>query len=298
LSKTLNEHLTMGTEVFIAEMGMYGPGEIRAMCEWVKPSIGVIVNIGPVHLERVGSIDGIVEAKREIVDNVDVAVLNVSAPGLAAVADELEQAGRRVVRVATDATPARVHVEPDHEGLDVTVDGQHVHRITNSTAQPANVATALGIVVALDLPLDLVLPRLDSLPQAEHRQDVQTSASGLTVVDNTFSSNPASAEASLKLLGRLSSNGHRAVVVTPGMIELGSVQNAENEAMAERAGAVATDLVVVGSTNRAALDRGAARTKLATHHVRTRNEAVEWVRSTLHAGDVVLYENDLPDHYP
>jgi len=298
LSRTLNEHLVPGTEVFIAEMGMYGPGEIRAMCEWVQPKIGVIVNIGPVHLERVGSLDGIVAAKSEILEHVDVAVLNVSAHGLARLADRLEQQGTRVVRVSTDDTPARVAVIADGDGnLDCTVDGR-AHRIEDTAAQPANVAAALGIAVAFELPMDAVLPRLDSLPQPEHRQAVEVSPNGVVIIDNTFSSNPASASTSLELLERLTPRNARAVVVTPGMIELGREQYEENRKLAELVDDVADDLVIVGLTNRAALREGAERRRLQLHLAPTRDQAVEWVRANLVKGDVVLYENDLPDHYP
>jgi UDP-N-acetylmuramoyl-tripeptide--D-alanyl-D-alanine ligase len=298
LSRTLNEHLAAGTEVFVAEMGMYGKGEIRAMCEWVRPTIGVIVNIGPVHLERVGSTDGIVEAKSEIVENVDVAVLNVSAYGMPPLADRLDAGGRSVIRVATDTTPARVQVLAGDGSLDVTIDGEHVHRITGTTAQAANVAAALGVVLALDLPLDVVLPRLDSLPQPEHRQAVEVSGKGVTVIDNTFSSNPASAAASLALLDKVARPGCRAVVVTPGMVELGPVQAAENEKFARAADDVATDFVIVGMTNRRALVAGVTGSDLEVHLAPNRDKAVEWVRNTLTDGDAVLYENDLPDHYP
>jgi UDP-N-acetylmuramoyl-tripeptide--D-alanyl-D-alanine ligase len=296
LSRTLNEHLAPGTDVFIAEMGMYGPGEIAAMCDWVRPSIGVIVNIGPVHLERVGSLDGIVAAKGEIVADVDVAVLNVSAHRLRALADELEASGRRVVRVATDDTPARVVVH-EHDGdLVVVVDGAERHRIEHTTAQAANVAAAVGIVLALDLPLEPSLSRLDSLPAPEHRQQVEQSATGITVIDNTFSSNPASGRASLALLARHARPGRRAVLVTPGMVELGPVQREENEHFAAAASALCTDIVVVGHTNRAALRAGVDGPAL--HLAATRDQAVAWVRANLGEGDTVLYENDLPDHYP
>ncbi len=80
LARTLNEQLTPGTEVFIAEMGTYGPGEIRAMCAWVQPPVGVIVNIGPVHLERMRTLDGVGAAKAEITEDVATAVLNVERP--------------------------------------------------------------------------------------------------------------------------------------------------------------------------------------------------------------------------
>lgn len=298
LSRTLNEHLSPGTEVFIAEMGMYDKGEIRDLCSWVRPDVGVIVNIGPVHMERVGSLDGIVEAKAEITEGTPVAVLNVSAHGMAALAERLEQQGRRVVRVATDGTPADVTVVGGNGSVEVRVDGASVHTVADTNAQPANVAAALGIVLALDLPVEPVLGRLDTLPQAEHRQQVAVTATGVTVIDNTFSSNPASAVTSLALLDRMAGPGGRTVVVTPGMVELGPVQFEENRRFAEAADDVATDLVIVGTTNRRALLAGASRRSMEVHLAANRDAAVEWVRANLVDGDAVLYENDLPDHYP
>jgi UDP-N-acetylmuramoyl-tripeptide--D-alanyl-D-alanine ligase len=282
LARTLNEHLTPGTEVFVAEMGTYGPGEIRAMCSWVKPTIGVIVNIGPVHLERMKTLDGVAAAKSEITENVSTAVLNVSAHGMAALADRLAAEGRRVVRVATDTDHpgADVVVLDDGEGtLDVTLGPLH-HVVKETGAHAANVAAALGVVRALGLDEEAAADRLDSLPVAEHRQEVSRSGKGVIVIDNTFSSNPASAASSLALVRRLTEPGARAVVVTPGMVELGPLQPEEN-----RNFAVAAD--------DAASDRD-----IRVHFAATREHAVEWVRATLTDGDVVLYENDLPDHYP
>ena len=167
------------------------------------------MNIGPVHLERMRTLDAIVAAKAEIFEQAvtTTAVLNVDAHGLAPLADRLAAQGKRVIRVSAHDTTADVAVVADADAdadrgdadqaegaLDVWVQGQLRHRIAATTAQPANVASALGIVVALDLPLEVVLPRLDSLPESDHRQQVVTSASGVTVIDNTFSSNPASAD--------------------------------------------------------------------------------------------------------
>ena len=313
LSRTLNEHLAPGTEVFVAEMGTFGRGEIRSMCRWVQPDVAAIVNIGPVHLERMRTLDAIVAAKSEIFEQAatTTAVLNVDAHGLAALADRLASQGKRVIRVSAHDTTADAavvahaagdadpHAATEAEGaLDVWVHGQHRHRIAATTAQPSNVAAAVGLVLALDLPLEVVLPRLDSLPESDHRQQVVTSASGVTVIDNTFSSNPASATASLALLERLAEPQSRLVLVTPGMVELGHQQFEANRTVAVAADDVATDLVIVGETNRKALMAGAAHRDLVVHLAPTREHAVEWVRANLRAGDVVLYENDLPDHYP
>jgi UDP-N-acetylmuramoyl-tripeptide--D-alanyl-D-alanine ligase len=299
LSRTLNEQLVPGTEVFVAEMGMWGPGEIRAMCAWVRPTIGVIANIGPVHLERVGSLDGIVDAKAEICEGTPTCVLNVSAHRLAEVADRLEREGKRVIRVATEATVVAevVVVAGDDGSLDVRV-GDRRLTVADTTAQAANVAAALGVVLALDLPVDAVLGRLDSLPQPENRQAVSVSAAGVTVVDNTFSSNPASAAASLALLDRVAPRRARITVVTPGMVELGPVQFEENRRFAAAAGELASDVVIVGNTNKKALLAGLDPADVQVHLARTRDAAVAWVRANLGEGDAVLYENDLPDHYP
>jgi UDP-N-acetylmuramoyl-tripeptide--D-alanyl-D-alanine ligase len=116
---------------------------------------------------------------------------------------------------------------------------------------------------------------------------------GITVVDDTFNSNPAGAAAALGALGRLVPGGRRAVV-TPGMIELGPMQVDANRALAASVAATGADLVVVGWTNRAALVAGHP----AAVTVPDRDAARAWVRANLTSGDGVLWENDLPDHYP
>jgi UDP-N-acetylmuramoyl-tripeptide--D-alanyl-D-alanine ligase len=83
------------------------------------------------------------------------------------------------------------------------------------------------------------------------------------------------------------------------MVELGPRQHAENAAFARAAAIRATDLVVVGHTNRKALLDGATGGPAAVRTVDSRQQAVAWVREQqLGPGDAVLYENDRPDHYP
>ena len=90
----------------------------------------------------------------------------------------------------------------------------------------------------------------------------------------------------------------RRAVVTPGMIELGSLQATENEAFARDAAAAVDELLIVNRTNRVPLVRGAAGGKARLHTFDRREQAVAWVRQNLGPVDAVLYENDLPDMYP
>ena len=122
------------------------------------------------------------------------------------------------------------------------------------------------------------------------------SPAGITVIDDTYNSNPAGAAAALATL--LDADAGRRVVVTPGMVELGKRQRPENERFGEAAARAADDLLIVGRTNREALTFGARDERATIHFMDTREDAVAWVRSELGEGDAVLYENDLPDHYP
>jgi UDP-N-acetylmuramoyl-tripeptide--D-alanyl-D-alanine ligase len=161
----------------------------------------------------------------------------------------------------------------------------------------ANLAAAVGAALELGMTVAEIAPRLGDLPTTAHRRQVMTTDRGLVVVDDTYNSNPAGAVAALDVLQALPGAG-RKVVVTPGMVELGGRQYDENLRLARSASTLATDLILVGQTNRRALWEGAVGGRAAVTVVASREQAVDWVRSHLEPGDAVLYENDLPDHYP
>ena len=276
------------------------PGEIRDLCSWVKPDVSALCAIGPVHLERMGSLDNIVAAKSEIFDTAGVAVLNIDAHGLAAVAERLRHAGdKRVITTSTNPdSDADVRVFPAQhsDGVRVCVGDDCDTVDLPADAIHSNVAVAVGIGWALDIPVDKVRLRLGTLPGAGHRRERSVSPTGVNIIDDTYNSNPAGAAAALDALG--ATPAARRVVVTPGMVEMGAQQAKANEEFAESAAAVADVVLIVGQTNRKALLAGASRGAAEVIQTRTRTEAVEWVRRNLDAGDAVLYENDLPDHYP
>jgi UDP-N-acetylmuramoyl-tripeptide--D-alanyl-D-alanine ligase len=281
LARAINENLTPGTEVFVAEMGTYGPGEIAELCEWIPPKVAAMVAIGPVHLERFRTLENIVASKAEILDRAEVGVICVDHPLLAELAKDRAETMKVIEASAADG---------------VSVAGRRVTDLPDG-AFGANVAVALGICSALGLDLDEVLPRLADLPATEHRRSVSTAASGFTIVDDTFNSNPEGTRAALETLAGLGEGGATAVV-TPGMVELGPVQYEENRAFAATAAEQVDHLIVVGKTNRRALLEGSANGRASVTVVDSRDEAVAWVRAHLGPGDAVLYENDLPDHYP
>ena len=295
MSRTMNEHLTEATEVLVVEMGMYGPGEIRSLCEWVPPDVAVICSIGPMHLERVGSIEGIVAAKSEILERAKIAVLWVDDPHLDALSASCAVA--TVVRVGTRGGRALdVEVEADPVTGDVTVwaAGERLGICpATSGAHAGNVGCAVGAARAFGIGTPEIAARLGALTSPAHRATTGRNDAGVFVIDDTFNANPAGASAAVQTLARTVS-GRRAVV-TPGMVELGPLQRSANEALAAQVASSGATLVVVGWTNRRALTAGGDPS--STVVLPSRDAARDWVRSNLGDGDGVLWENDLPDHY-
>jgi UDP-N-acetylmuramoyl-tripeptide--D-alanyl-D-alanine ligase len=297
LARAVNEQLADGTELFVAEMGTYGKGEIAELCRWLPPEVAVITAIGPVHLERFRTEDAIVEAKAEILAGARCAVLVVDDERLAALAERTEAAGTRVRRVSARPGGGDVCALATERGVSIVADGETVASDVHLDGRPGNVAAAVAVALELGVAKADIAPRLATLPGAPHRLERIVAPSGCVVLDDTYNANPAGAQVALEALAAEDGRGGRRVVVTPGMVELGARQDYENERFAGEAAAVASELVVVGRTNRRTLERGWTRSE-GLHWAPTRDAAVAWVRAELGEGDAVLYENDLPDHYP
>ena len=304
IARAINEGLSVGTEVFIVEMGTYGPGEIAKMCSWVCPDISVITAIGPVHLERMKSQDNILKAKAEICNRASIVVLNGQDDRLLKLGVTLQEQGKTVVL----AGPG------DLTGLDIPL-----------SAARSNVACAIGVARQLGVSNEELSQLIPRLPEVKNRRATYGAEAGFSVVDDTYNSNPTGAKDALEFAKSLVTSGRSLMVVTPGMVELGKDQDSLNAQFAAQCGLAGARLIVVGKTNRQALIEGwpgkagagsltemghglarrfsfLAKVDLPedgrVQWAKTRDQAVELVREQLGPGDVVLYENDLPDHFP
>jgi len=297
LSRAVNEGLVPGTEVFVAEMGTYGPGEIAGLCEVFPPDIAVITAIGEVHLQRMRSRERVLSAKAEITAKARAVVLNVDDDLLAGLADSLVAQGKEVVRCSVldpkvDVAIVNGKVRVRGAALGAANLPESVH--------PLNAACALGAAVALGDDPKLLVKRLKTLPTVAHRLEPVAQPGDSWILDDTYNSNPVGAAEAVRRAAALAErSGGRVHVVTPGMVELGPVQDERNEALAAAVrDAGAATLVVVGRTNAPALRKGAEGGATQVVQAPTREAAVAVVERTRRAGDVVLFENDLPDHYP
>lgn len=302
--RTINESLRPQHRFFVVEMGAYGEGEIAELCRFTGPLIGVLTSIGPAHLERFGSMEAIRRAKYEVVESLPpdgMAVMNVDDPEVRALADATERVG--VVRYGLDGS-ARPDVTA--HGVEVTGRGTVFTVIAGDEELRTETrllgAHALGHILAaaaVALVAGRSLEELDgpirSLQAVEHRLQLIDGAGGVKVIDDAYNSNPQGAAAALEVLRAMP--GARKLVVTPGIVELGSLQREANERFGEQAARVADVLLVVASLNRDAILSGARRVDGTTNliAVDSLSEATEELGRLLGPGDVVLFENDLPD---
>jgi UDP-N-acetylmuramoyl-tripeptide--D-alanyl-D-alanine ligase len=297
LSRAVNEGLVPGTEVFVAEMGTYGPGEIRGLCEVFPPDIAVITAIGEVHLQRMRTRERVLTAKAEITDKARIVVLNVDDDLLVGLAETLAAQGKEVIRCSVrDATADVAIVSGKVRVRGAALGAAHLP----PSVHPLNAACAMGAALALGDDPKALVKRLRSLPTVAHRLEPVAQPGGSWILDDTYNSNPVGAAEAVRRAAALAeTSGGRVHVVTPGMVELGEVQSQRNEALARAVReAGAASLVVVGRTNADALRRGASGGATEVLDVSTREEGVRLVEQKSRAGDVVLFENDLPDHYP
>jgi UDP-N-acetylmuramoyl-tripeptide--D-alanyl-D-alanine ligase len=295
LSRAINENLADGTRIFIAEMGTYGLGEIRDLCSWCPPALAVVTALGPVHLERMKTMETIDQAKFEITEKAETVVINIDDERLGRWVERLEKSGKRVRTAGSLHTFASVRVVADGGSWTILVDAEIIATMQQvNGVQATNLACAIAAALELGLSTEQVAQRVLDVTTVANRSSVVTAASGVVVIDDTFNANPASALAAINLLGSLELTGQR-VIVTPGLIELGDDQYGANLEMARRAASLHMTLVAVGRTNVKPMEIGYGG---PVRRFDTRDDAVAWVKETLVPGDGVLYLNDLPDHYP
>ncbi len=300
--RTINEHLSPGHRYLIVEMGAYGEGEIAELMNFVTPSIGVLTAIGPAHLERFGSMDAIRRSKYEVVRDLPAdgtAVMNVDDPEVRTLADGTSHV--RVVRYGIGpegrpgVTASEIAYSPSGTSFTVTSGGESVPFSTRLLGRHSvgHVLAAVGVGLASGRSLTEMAASAAELEPVEHRLQLIHGAGGVTVIDDAYNSNPEGAAAALEVLASM--EGATKVVVTPGIIELGELQESANREFGRQAGAVADHLLVVARVNRDAIVAGAKGGRAQVETFDTLAAATERMSQILRAGDIVLFENDLPD---
>ena len=303
------------TEYFISEMGAYVEGEIERICQLTPPDIAIVTEIGPQHLERFGALENVKKAKYEIVKNLPpdgVAVFNWDNQYIREMA--AEGYPDTILTVSREASigAAREHgltwiahdISESLSGLEFAVkhvaSGEQEQIVTSIVGEHNVTNLLLCIAVAHHEGIGLrdIAMRIRSLQPAESRLVLNTTAAGITIINDAYSANPKGVVSALKILG-MHETGAR-LLITPGMIELGDMQDAENRKLGLLAAEHATDIILIGKEQTRPIREAIQSTSFDLSRLReveTLKESVGWYQQNLQAGDTVLFLNDLPDTY-
>ena len=286
-------------DYFIAEMGARHKGDIAELCELVRPDHCIVTGICPQHLETFGTVEGIVAAKGEI--------LRGTKPGGFAVIGQDEYtarldpaaAGLKKVAVGEHGEFGAFDVHCSPAGIEFKLAMGILQMPVRSRLLGAhnaqNIALAAALASKLGVEKEEIASAVAGLDFVPHRLQ-PLEAGGVVVLDDAYNANVRGAAAALDVLRLF---GGRKFVVTPGLVELGVLEESENAALGKRM--VGLDrILLVGSTlvtavRKGYLAAGGIDERVSVHP--TLDAAKEALGQELMPGDTVLFLNDLPDIY-
>ncbi|MGH2957204.1 MAG: UDP-N-acetylmuramoyl-tripeptide--D-alanyl-D-alanine ligase, partial [Solirubrobacterales bacterium] len=211
------------TEALVLEMGMRGPGQVAELCAIAAPDIGVITNVGPVHMELLGSVEAIAAAKAEIIDGLTdggTAVVPAEAGALEA---HLERADR-VLRFGEggDVRAKQVMAEAgETDAMIETPAGKHAFKLPFVAAHNLdNALAAIAAGVALGMPLEAMAERAPGIVFSRLRGELVELPGNAILINDSYNANPISMRAALDHLASLGTEGRRLAVLGE-MRELG-----------------------------------------------------------------------------
>ena len=306
LIMTVNNHLDKFTDIFIAEMGAYVKGEIKGLCKLIKPKYGILTTIGTAHLESFGSEENIVNGKFELIESLPsdgFAVLN---------GDDQKQVNYKLKnKVKTiwigidnedvDVRASNIRCSSKGTTFDVILkNSEEKYEFETKLLGNHNVYNILaGIACGIEFGIEVsdLIKAVRTVRPVEHRLELKK-LGNFYQIDDAYNSNPVGAANACKVLGMMP--GIR-VVVTPGMIELGSKEKEYNKAFGKQIAEVADYAVLIGEKRTLPIKEGLIEKGFDKEKIIVFNDvrdAYPFIGTLTGKEDVyALFENDLPDTY-
>lgn len=303
--KTIRENLKPTHQIFICEMGATKKGDIEAICNIVKPKIGIITAIGPQHLETFKTIDNIIHTKFELYDSVKKSdgqvFLNYNNQYLSQMEKKKNIFYYGINNNELDYNSYQI--KSSCEGLKFTMSDDKSKEEVNFETEligkhnVINLTGAIGIADILGISLSESKTRIKKIKNVEHRLQL-VSKGEVTIIDDAYNSNPISSKSALDTLSEFEGTK---IIITPGLVELGDKQRKYNFEFGQYITNVCDYIYLVGQKNSKPILEGIKskeNNKDKTFVVDSPEEAMQEIKKLDIKGKVaILLENDLPDNY-
>lgn len=291
-------------DLFICEMGAFKKGEIKRICQMVPPSYGVITGITPQHLERFGSLENIIKAKFELFEAVGNAknfVFNLDSPEI-----RREIKRRKITDYFSyglakknnpDVTAKKISFDKHGSTFTLLVENKKYKVNTRlfGYSNISNILAAFSLALKLGIKAEVLTKKIEMLEPIPHRLELITKGQ-TTLVDNTYSSNQESFLETLKTAKRVTG---RKVLITPGLVELGNLEDKVHKKLGREAKDIFDYIVLVGNNSRTqSFFSGLGKKIPAVFIEDNRKSYLQKISELINSSyDWVFMENDLTEDY-
>lgn len=290
--------LNEGHRFAVMEMGMNHLGEIARLCRIAKPSVGLLTNIGPAHLEGLGSLSMVAKAKGELFEALEsdhLALVNYDDPRIRDLAESCRalkitfglhpEAEVRADQLIVTSQGIRFQIFFKGEKAEILLPIQGEHNTSNALGAAA---TAL----ALGLSLEKVRQGLEGFKPPEHRLEIKKGIKGSWLIDDTYNANPASLKAALKAFESLR-QGKRGGLVLGDMLELGDQTIEAHRELGRLIGEMGVEtLVTLGPFSLELLSEAlkGLRPPRKTLGTQSQKEIIDYLVNLIQEGDLLLFK--------
>lgn len=304
VTKVIRGSLEPGHRVFVAEMGARHVGEIKELCRLVSPEMGILTSVGPQHLDTFRTLERVISTKYELVEA-------IPADGMCFFADdgglvrELYDRTEKPKRLAgidpekDDVWAENLRTGPEGSRFDLVIGGKRIACQTALLGQLniRNIVLCAAVCAQMGLSEEQIRRGIEMLKPISHRLELIPRPGLYTVIDDAFNSNIVGAEQAFLTLKEFPG---RRIVVTPGMVELGNEEEAMNTAFGEKMAPCCDLAILIGKKRSEAIRKGLEKQGFPKEKILVMGslqEAADWIGREAGSGDVILFENDLPDNY-
>lgn len=283
-------------QIGVVELGMRGPGEIRRLADIAQPTAAIITNVESVHLETMGSLENIAEAKCEILSVLSrehFAVINGDNPLLASAAAKYDC--RKYTFGYNETCDFKViKVTVDQQILNIQVNFMGQEEIFNFPLPAAslalNIIAAAAICYLLGLDVASVKQALHAYNPPGKRLNITTSRTGVLLIDDTYNANPLSMGAALEVGMNLRKQG-KYFAVLGDMFELGSYEKAGHLLVGKKAAEAGVDLLVTIGERARWIAEGAEKAGMAAEKINSfcdQARVIAYINQEVNPGDTIL----------
>ncbi|MBP5467519.1 MAG: UDP-N-acetylmuramoyl-tripeptide--D-alanyl-D-alanine ligase [Clostridia bacterium] len=292
-------------DIFIAEMGARNKGDIKELVDIIKPDYGVLTGINNQHLESFGSLDAIKNTKFELFEGLKKEGAGFFSSDSAGARELFKRFGGEKYSAGTESADNSVYatdIKTDEKGMSFMLHVSGEQPVKCSTVllgrhSVSNICLAAAVAYKLGLTPEEIAMGVNRIPALKHRLELLPNNKNIVIIDDSYNSNEDGTRAAMSVLDTFKG---RKIVLTPGLVELGKMENVVNLEFGKTLSKHADIVIVIGKHNAEMLISGLTDGGFPKENIlfaKSLNKGNALLNGIVHEGDVVLFENDLPDNY-